>query len=182
MTINQSDPAEVLGGLRARLRELRRTGGGGGVGGRPWTRKCRRELARSRTQEWTAIEGGGCKSQPGSRRTTTENDRFCSRSSFPEIGIARKPCIHQGLERVRRIELPYAAWEAAVLPLNYTRDCGCRTRAFIARRADRRRSCYHSDTCLSRHLSAMPLLHPCRVKRLPRRCARRCRHRPGSSG
>ena len=25
------------------------------------------------------------------------------------------------LERVRRIELPYAAWEAAVLPLNYTR-------------------------------------------------------------
>ena len=24
-------------------------------------------------------------------------------------------------ERVRRIELPYAAWEAAVLPLNYTR-------------------------------------------------------------
>ena len=25
------------------------------------------------------------------------------------------------MERVRRIELPYAAWEAAVLPLNYTR-------------------------------------------------------------
>ena len=25
------------------------------------------------------------------------------------------------VERVRRIELPYAAWEAAVLPLNYTR-------------------------------------------------------------
>ena len=25
-------------------------------------------------------------------------------------------------ERVRRIELPYAAWEAAVLPLNYTRE------------------------------------------------------------
>ncbi len=28
------------------------------------------------------------------------------------------------MERVRRIELPYAAWEAAVLPLNYTRAVG----------------------------------------------------------
>ena len=26
------------------------------------------------------------------------------------------------MERVKRIELSYAAWEAAVLPLNYTRD------------------------------------------------------------
>ncbi len=26
-------------------------------------------------------------------------------------------------ERVRRIELPYSAWEADVLPLNYTRRC-----------------------------------------------------------
>ena len=25
------------------------------------------------------------------------------------------------MERARRIELPYAAWEAAVLPLNYAR-------------------------------------------------------------
>lgn len=25
------------------------------------------------------------------------------------------------LERVRRIELPYSAWEAGILPLNYTR-------------------------------------------------------------
>ena len=25
-------------------------------------------------------------------------------------------------ERVRRIELPYSAWEADVLPLNYTRE------------------------------------------------------------
>jgi len=66
--------------------------------------------------------------------------------------------------------------------LNYTRDCGCPTRPFIARRADRRRSCYHSDTCLSRHLLASPRRHPCRAKRRPRRCARRCRHRPGSSG
>jgi hypothetical protein len=27
----------------------------------------------------------------------------------------------ENLERARRIELPYAAWEAAVLPLNYAR-------------------------------------------------------------
>ena len=30
--------------------------------------------------------------------------------------------VRNGSERVRRIELPYAAWEAAVLPLNYTRE------------------------------------------------------------
>ena len=28
----------------------------------------------------------------------------------------------RGNERVRGIEPPYAAWEAAVLPLNYTRE------------------------------------------------------------
>ena len=28
----------------------------------------------------------------------------------------------EAVERVKRIELSYAAWEAAVLPLNYTRD------------------------------------------------------------
>ena len=28
-----------------------------------------------------------------------------------------------GLERVTRIELAYRAWEASVLPLNYTRIC-----------------------------------------------------------
>ena len=36
------------------------------------------------------------------------------------------------LERVRRIELPYAAWEAAVLPLNYTRVPGGMNRADTA--------------------------------------------------
>ena len=30
-------------------------------------------------------------------------------------------CAQRRLERVRGIEPPYAAWEAAVLPLNYTR-------------------------------------------------------------
>jgi hypothetical protein len=42
------------------------------------------------------------------------------------------------MERVRRIELPYAAWEAAVLPLNYTRvitpawhDTGLQVRIII---------------------------------------------------
>jgi hypothetical protein len=32
----------------------------------------------------------------------------------------RLPCLN-GLERVKGIEPSYAAWEAAVLPLNYTR-------------------------------------------------------------
>ena len=32
--------------------------------------------------------------------------------------------IDKGLERVKGIEPSYAAWEAAVLPLNYTRSCG----------------------------------------------------------
>ena len=31
------------------------------------------------------------------------------------------PLKYEGRERVRGIEPPYAAWEAAVLPLNYTR-------------------------------------------------------------
>ena len=43
------------------------------------------------------------------------------------VGLSRVTVAAAGLvlagkvERVRRIELPYAAWEAAVLPLNYTR-------------------------------------------------------------
>src|SRR5210317_321808 len=36
--------------------------------------------------------------------------------------VATVPAAVVIVERVRRIELPYAAWEAAVLPLNYTRE------------------------------------------------------------
>ena len=39
------------------------------------------------------------------------------------------------MERVRRIELPYAAWEAAVLPLNYTRMRANRSLDLTLRRA-----------------------------------------------
>ena len=39
--------------------------------------------------------------------------------SWDEIWIFRG-----ALERVKGIEPSYAAWEAAVLPLNYTRECG----------------------------------------------------------
>ena len=38
-------------------------------------------------------------------------------------GVVRRMWIKQGVERVKGIEPSYAAWEAAVLPLNYTRDC-----------------------------------------------------------
>ena len=41
---------------------------------------------------------------------------FLQRSSWGEIWISRGV-----LERVNGIEPSYAAWEAAVLPLNYTR-------------------------------------------------------------
>ncbi len=34
----------------------------------------------------------------------------------------RRHLIGRGLERVKGIEPSYEAWEAAVLPLNYTRD------------------------------------------------------------
>ena len=39
-----------------------------------------------------------------------------ARSGFIETGE-----VHWGLERVKGIEPSYAAWEVAVLPLNYTR-------------------------------------------------------------
>src|SRR5215217_1140229 len=38
------------------------------------------------------------------------------------IKVRGKGCVIYGNERVRGIEPPCAAWEAAVLPLNYTRD------------------------------------------------------------
>ena len=47
------------------------------------------------------------------RGSATDNGR----GDEPDAGIG----MHHGVERARRIELPYAAWEAAVLPLNYAR-------------------------------------------------------------
>ena len=42
----------------------------------------------------------------------------------------RQKCVI-GMERVMGIEPTYAAWEAAVLPLNYTRAMGYRSRDVI---------------------------------------------------
>ena len=45
----------------------------------------------------------------------------------PLFYIKKDPAKTQGriihMERARRIELPYSAWEADVLPLNYARNC-----------------------------------------------------------
>jgi hypothetical protein len=37
-------------------------------------------------------------------------------------GPGRSPLLFEAVERVKGIEPSYAAWEAAVLPLNYTRN------------------------------------------------------------
>ena len=53
---------------------------------------------------------------------------------LPEI-----ECNLQGLERAMGIEPTYAAWEAAVLPLNYARDRRLCSTARIALKSDQQR-------------------------------------------
>lgn len=51
--------------------------------------------------------------------------RYPARCHFPLYPLAWNLASHfpeMRDERVRGIEPPYAAWEATVLPLNYTRD------------------------------------------------------------
>ena len=48
------------------------------------------------------------------RGSATDNGR----GDEPDAGIG----MHHGVERAKGIEPSYAAWEAAVLPLNYARD------------------------------------------------------------
>src|SRR5438128_11561760 len=56
-------------------------------------------------------------------------------------GLRRDACISLPAKekRVRGIEPPCAAWEAAILPLNYTREriCDCRFQIFDCKRVDR---------------------------------------------
>lgn len=51
------------------------------------------------------------------------------------------------LERVMGIEPTYAAWEAAVLPLNYTRVSGLYYMHFAAERNHRIRIFCHKSSC-----------------------------------
>jgi hypothetical protein len=46
---------------------------------------------------------------------TSQND------SLPEYLACGEACVERALERAKGIEPSYAAWEAAVLPLNYAR-------------------------------------------------------------
>jgi hypothetical protein len=45
---------------------------------------------------------------------------WCSEFGYKQGDQAAERVLRS--ERVRRIELPYSAWEADVLPLNYTRE------------------------------------------------------------
>ena len=51
------------------------------------------------------------------------------------------------VERVMGIEPTYAAWEAAVLPLNYTRVSGLYYMHFAAERNHRPRTLGHKSSC-----------------------------------
>ena len=51
-----------------------------------------------------------------------ERDQIVGAKLPPLDGAADGSDDAAGIERVRRIELPYSAWEADVLPLNYTRE------------------------------------------------------------
>ncbi len=63
-------------------------------------------------------------------------------ASLDSLGQACVEAIYRvKRERVRRIELPYAAWEAAVLPLNYTRECGADCAAIGAKVLERTEFC-----------------------------------------
>ena len=65
------------------------------------------------------------------------------RAAGPAVQQARF-ALRGKLERVKGIEPSYAAWEAAVLPLNYTRTCRCLYHtacAFARRLARARRVC-----------------------------------------
>ena len=81
--------------------------------------------------------------------------------------IVLKSSVHQGLERVKGIEPSYAAWEAAVLPLNYTRNGD----ALIATKLRRRKFFVHRGIYLQGSASSLRsrCLSPWRMR--PRRCA-----------
>ena len=55
--------------------------------------------------------------------------------------------LHLNLERVMGIEPTYAAWEATVLPLNYTRVSGLYYMHFAAERNHRNGVFYHKSSC-----------------------------------
>ena len=56
------------------------------------------------------------------RRGGQKNQRLTQLIQLKRFPVLFSQCFRRSVERVKGIEPSYAAWEAAVLPLNYTRD------------------------------------------------------------